>query len=666
MFKTFKIGHKLLMSSVFIVLIFLVINTVSLINLNSFVKQSDLEKHTTEVLIQIEQVLISLIDAETGQRGFILTGQVRYLGPYDAGVSLVNTQIDNLQELTSDNPNQQQRIKQLRLLVADKIEELKQTIDLQTQDQFDEAVSLVLSDKGKDIMDNVRDVLNEMKTEENKLLAIRTQQASESQTLVELILILGSLIGLVLAMVIALVLANTIVESITQTKNAANAIAHGNMDVYVDTSGTDEIAEMSQAIDVMRMSLKRSLDEIKTRAKQLDIKLLETENAKKATLNIIEDVEEEREKVSKEKDKIDAILQSIGDGLIVTDNRGVITVVNDRFEEMTGWSKAEAIGKVFTELIPSVDESKKLVSPENRAISKVLLTGKIHSSIKPGAHSYTRKDKTTFPVLATSTPLLSGKKIFGAVEVFRDYTKEKQVDKAKSEFVSLASHQLRTPLSTINWYTEMLLAGDAGKINDEQKEYLDQIYAGNQRMVDLVNALLNVSRLELGTFVVEPELLDITQIAKDAVAELAALLKEKNIKIIEKYDDLPKINLDKKLIFIVFQNLLSNAVKYSPAGAEVNISIVKNEHDINIVVADKGIGIPDHQQKSMFTKLFRADNVKQTDTSGTGLGLYIVKQILDQSGSKIRFESKQNQGTTFYVSIPLTGMTKKAGTKKLG
>ncbi len=251
------------------------------------------------------------------------------------------------------------------------------------------------------------------------------------------------------------------------------------------------------------------------------------------------------------------------------------------------------------------------------------------------------------------------------------------IDKAKTEFVSLASHQLRTPLSSVNWYTEMLLAGDAGKINDEQKKYLDEIYIGNQRMVALVNALLNVSRLELGTFSVEPVEMDVVETAHSVINELKPQIIERKLEVKETHKDITKIIADPKLMRIVLQNLLSNAVKYTPEKGIVTIdikNIIKGDQisgqkvDLNgivITVCDSGYGIPDGDKDKMFGKLFRAENVREMDTEGTGLGLYIVKSIIDHAGGKIWFESELNKGTTFYVFLPLEGMKKKEGSAKI-
>lgn len=267
------------------------------------------------------------------------------------------------------------------------------------------------------------------------------------------------------------------------------------------------------------------------------------------------------------------------------------------------------------------------------------------------------------------------------VAIERDVTKERQVDKAKTEFVSLASHQLRTPLSAINWYAEMLMNGDAGQLTEDQKGFLKEIYNGNQRMVDLVNSLLNVSRLELGTFMVEPVATDLVALAKDVTHEFVALIATKKMNLVENYQEgMPQISVDPKLTRIIFQNLVSNAIKYTPENGQVNVVLralkvgetvglthkeVAKAPDILFSVSDSGIGIPLEQQGKIFSKLFRADNVRESNTEGTGLGLYIVKSILDQSGGKVWFESELGRGTTFYVIIPMSGMKRKEGTKQI-
>ena len=352
--------------------------------------------------------------------------------------------------------------------------------------------------------------------------------------------------------------------------------------------------------------------------------------------------------------KTEAILTSIGNGLVVVDKEGKIDYINQSFEEMLGWKTQEIVGKSMVQVVPREDVNGVEVLFKERILTQVLAGQKFVADLANPFY-YIRKDKSRFPVSSIVSPVILNKKIVGAVEVFRDITKEKEIDKAKTEFVSLASHQLRTPLSTVNWYSEMLLTGDVGEVTTEQKKYLEEIYNGNQRMVELVNTLLDVSRIELGTLVVESKPTNIVKLTQNVINEQKLQIIEKKIKLSPSFENnIPLITADPKLLRMVIQNLLSNAIKYTPDGGKIRVSLSLDEKkNVILKISDTGYGIPANQQDKIFSKLFRADNVIGKDTEGTGLGLYIAKSIVEQVGGKLWFESEENQGATFYVALPL-------------
>lgn len=360
--------------------------------------------------------------------------------------------------------------------------------------------------------------------------------------------------------------------------------------------------------------------------------------------------------------KEEAILLSIGDGLLVTDKKGNIIIINKTAEKLLGKKSKEVLGRSFSEAIILVNENGVPIPLEKRPVKMALNAGSITSTTTADPiHYNVLKDGMKFPVAIMATPVVLDGKVIGAIKVFRDITSEREIDKAKTEFVSLASHQLRTPLSAVNWYAEMLLAGDAGDLNEKQKKYLDEVYRSNQRMVELVNALLDVSSIELGTFVIEPEPTDICTLVENVIAEQKPQIDGKKIRFSFSCEkNIPLMQADPKLLRIVMQNILSNAVKYTPDGGKITLSItLTDKKNILLKIFDTGYGIPKNQHDKIFTKLFRADNVRDKDTDGTGLGLYIVKSIVDNSGGKVWFESpgvKENKGTTFYVSLPLNGL----------
>ncbi|NMB48658.1 cell wall metabolism sensor histidine kinase WalK [Candidatus Kuenenbacteria bacterium] len=442
-------------------------------------------------------------------------------------------------------------------------------------------------------------------------------------------------------------------------KKTAGMIIRGDLDARVNIKNKDEIGDFAVDFNKMTASLAEALtsvnQKVAVQTKDLARKSADLGKQQKAILNILEDVQEEKQKA----EGLAAIVKDAEEAIIGKKLDGTITSWNRGAENLYGYSAKEAIGRSVEIVVPRDKRAE---------LDKILATIKAGGRLDHSQTVRQRKDGSLVDVSLSVSPIknTSGQ-VIGASTIALDITKEKQIDRAKTEFVSLASHQLRTPLSAINWYAEMLLAGDAGKINAEQKQYLEEIYRGNQRMVDLVNTLLNVSRLELGTFVVEPQLVLITDLAAQVIKELKPLLTQKQVKLKTHYQsDLPKIMLDPKLTTIILQNLLSNAVKYNrdKGSVEFDISTTKDDY-LEIKVKDTGLGIPQNQKNKIFDKLFRADNVRATDTEGTGLGLYIVKSIVEDTGGKIWFASTENKGTTFYVTLPLAGMRAKKGTKKL-
>ncbi len=235
------------------------------------------------------------------------------------------------------------------------------------------------------------------------------------------------------------------------------------------------------------------------------------------------------------------------------------------------------------------------------------------------------------------------------------------IDKAKTEFVSLASHQLRTPATAVKWYTELLLENK--EISKETRTlYTTAVYDANERMIELINSLLNVSRIELGHLAVDPIPVDFLKLCKDEEKGLAPLLSEKEIHIVWKGEsEIPPMIGDPKLLGVIIQNLLSNAVKYTPHQGLVQIEFSRRGENLSMVVTDTGIGIPKEQQQKIFTKMFRAENAAAQHTDGNGLGLYLTKAIVEIMDGEISFVSEENKGTAFHVMIPLLSKNKKEG-----
>jgi len=242
------------------------------------------------------------------------------------------------------------------------------------------------------------------------------------------------------------------------------------------------------------------------------------------------------------------------------------------------------------------------------------------------------------------------------VGTVHDITHDKEIDQVKTQFLSMASHQMRGPLTTINWNAESLLQQQSQGLTDSQRKYIQELYNASKRIVQLTNDLLTVSELELSRMPFKPENLSLQKIIKRVLEDLQHTITDKKIVLQEAYaENLPEIQTDFFLLKTIFQQLLANAVNYTPIGGSITIKVgidTTKKNMFLVTIADTGYGIPISEQEKVFSKMFRATNAKANVMGGTGLGLYIVKLILKLNGGEIGFVSEENKGTTFSVSLP--------------
>ncbi|HLC44998.1 MAG: hypothetical protein A2722_02450 [Candidatus Doudnabacteria bacterium RIFCSPHIGHO2_01_FULL_50_11] len=227
----------------------------------------------------------------------------------------------------------------------------------------------------------------------------------------------------------------------------------------------------------------------------------------------------------------------------------------------------------------------------------------------------------------------------------------------KTDFITLSSHQLRTPLSAVKWFTEIMMTQRNGKLNQKQLEYLREIYRSNERAIALVNDLLQVSRVQEGKLHLDLTDVDLKSLVDEIIdshrSQLTANTISYNFQVIN--GPLPKLALDKVKIRRVFQNLLNNAIQYTPRGGSVQITLKNSPREIVCSITDTGVGIPADQQSKIFDRFYRGTNVSKIQPDGTGLGLYIAKSLIEAHRGKIWFESTEGEGATFYFSLPKSG-----------
>jgi PAS domain S-box-containing protein len=351
----------------------------------------------------------------------------------------------------------------------------------------------------------------------------------------------------------------------------------------------------------------------------------------------------------------EALFNSIGDGAISTDEFGKITRINPVGLKILGYTEQDLLGEWFPKKIVALNERDQPINLIDRPITRAFLTGQ---PVSEKMH-YRKQNGEILPVSISISPILFEGKPIGAIEVFRDITIEEEIDRMKSEFISLASHQLRTPLSAIKTYSHMLVDGYMGETTTAQKKSLRTIITATNRMNELISTLLNITRIESGTIAVSPKNIHIYRACEEVIKELDLAASEKSISLILKKKGTPTttVKTDNLIIKEIITNLVSNAIKYTSESGQIEVTVQGKTRDVLFTVRDNGWGIPKESHNQVFTKFFRAQNTVKRETTGTGLGLYLVKGLLERLGGKIWFESEEGVGTIFYVSLPRSSPT---------
>lgn len=333
------------------------------------------------------------------------------------------------------------------------------------------------------------------------------------------------------------------------------------------------------------------------------------------------------------------------DHIIITDPNGIIVYCNNAAEKLTGYTFQEMIGS--TPALWGNQMSKEFY--EN--MWNTILTKK---STFIGEFKNKRKTGEFYTVLVTISPVLdANNNVVFFIGIERDITKEKEVDRMKSEFISIVSHQLRTPLTSLKWNLE-ILKDPKLKLNEQEKDKsIDNAIKANENIIELVNNLLDISKLEAGRLVLTKTPTKIEDLVNTAVAYYKDITAKKQITLNTTFEkDLPEIIVDPRLTYEIYSNLISNAVKYTPKGGNVNIKIYIKQQQLCTEITDSGVGIPLKDQNKIFEKFYRADNAKRQFADGSGLGLYFVKSVIESHGGTITFESVENKGSTFRFTLP--------------
>jgi signal transduction histidine kinase len=351
--------------------------------------------------------------------------------------------------------------------------------------------------------------------------------------------------------------------------------------------------------------------------------------------------------LKKERDKISSIISNFVDPVLVVNSKNRLEYINSAAQRDLKIKESALKKKLDLQENNSLKRFRDLFGKEMQVKEeRDFLTGEEIEEVS------IEKDNETTEYKVVTAKIRGKNEKLGVMKIFYDITREKAMDKLKSEFVSVAAHQLRTPLSAIKWTLRSVIDEEDGKINKTQKDILLKSYESNQRIINLVNDLLNVLKIEEGRFGYTFTKTNIEDLIKESLGDFKRIIKKKGLNLkIEQPKRIRSVYMDKEKITMVIQNLLDNAIKYSGSGENIYFRVKNQKEYLKFEIEDEGVGIPEKGQKNLFTKFFRASNVVRMETSGSGLGLYIAKNIIEKHKGRITVKSQEGEGTKICFTI---------------
>ncbi len=751
MLNRLKIGTKIGASFALSLATLATIGLISYQSTNQLIETSGKESHTYQVLSQLEELNLQLTNAETGQRGYVLTGEQRYLEPYNVAIQVLDQKVKDLQKLTADNPKQQQQLDVLQPLITQKLDELKETIDLRQNQGFEASQKVVLTDRGKQLMSEIRKVIQTMEHEENTLLKQRSEkaQAAARQTLASIVYSIP-LFSLLLAL-IGFALTRHISVPLKRVSDLAQKLADGDLLVSLpDSDRQDEIGVLTRTFNQMIVNLRNTTQKneeqnwLKSNLAEFTQMLQGQRNLESASHLILSNLAP----LVGASQGVFYVMDSIGDqpvlkllsgyaykerknlanqfrmgeGLVgqsaLEKQRILLTEVpNDYIRISSGLGEApplniivlpilfeaqvnavielasfgpfsklhltfleqlsENLG-VFLNNITSQLQTQQLLE-ESVALTEELQTQQeeLQQSNQRLEEQAQELEESQFLVKQSNEELqqlneeLEEKAKLLEVQNREVARKNQEVERArksfeekaeqlalsskyKSEFLANMSHELRTPLNSLLILARLLADNSLNNLTDKQVEYSRTIYSAGTDLLELINDILDLAKIESGTMSLDIEQIALADLEISVEQTFRQVAHNKELSFtIERDEKLPPtIYNDSKRLQQVLKNLLANAFKFTEQGG-VKLQIFQVDNSmIAFAVSDTGIGIPAEKQKIIFEAFQQADGTTSRKYGGTGLGLSISRELAQLLGGRIELLSEPGQGSTFTLYLP--------------
>jgi len=658
-------------------------------------------KHSYEVQRTLDETAARLVDAETGQRGYLLTGNDAYLEPYRGAIRNLDRTMGQLKELTSDEPNQRKHIEALEPLVERKLAELQTTIDLRRNKGLAAANVVVLGGSGKQWMDQIRAVLAEMVAEESDLRDIRMQEMNTALAAAGRTVIGGSILSVLLLSLVFAVL----IRELSERKRTQEALAKrekwfsttlssiGDAVIATDMNGAvtfmNSVAQsltgwsleeaqgksMDLVFDIVNKETRRPVENpVKKVFREgkivglADHTLLLSKNGKEFEIEdsaapIVTDtggsigvvlVFRDITDLKHAREEADRYFTLSLDLLCIAGSDGYFKRLNPAWAKVLGYTTEELQAKPFLDFVHPDDRSKTIQESEK--------LGKGQDTVS-FENRYQCKDGSYRSLMWSATPFVEQQVIYA---VARDVTEVKRTQEAlvsakeeveraskfKDQFLSTMSHELRTPLNAILGFSELLTDKRYGEMNERQSRYVNHINTSGKHLLKLISDILDLSKIEAGRMEIVREDMAVDFVCSEVLSAVQPLVDKKSQALVRHVDPDLRVRADPTKFKQILMNLIGNAIKFTPEHGRIELTARSMDGQVIVEVRDNGPGIPVEDQKRIFQAFYRRTEAGKA-VEGTGLGLAITERLVQMHGSHLEINSKPGQGTCFHFSLPL-------------
>jgi PAS domain S-box-containing protein len=577
-------------------------------------------EHTLRVIDLIGGVTNGLVVMQTDERGFLLTGDEQSLARYLSGQATYAADVQTLRTETSDNPSQQARWDDLERRVAEWQQEaadpgiaLRRQVNAGTADAG-QLQAFAQSAGGEARFDAIRQELAAGDAAEHTLLAARERRADAARTQLRRVVLIGTAIIALLAVALALLGSRALANGWTRMALVAERVAAGDLSQRIGLSRKDEVGRTAAAFDGM-------VGRVQTLVRELETSIGHARRSEARTR---------------------AVLDVAQAGMVLVSTDGRVLSFNQPFRDLFG-ATADVIGREVTDLR---DDLMRIFA-DSAVVDRLL------ASVQNADRRLSETVRQAYPVereLALTSAPVAGEcdKEAGRVFAFRDVTAEREADRTKSEFISLVSHELRTPLTSIKGYVDLIVDGEAGDLDPLQSEFLGIVQHNVDRLVGLIDELLDIARIEAGKVELAVAPVELARLVRGVTLSFRPQFEAKQQTLtVDLPAALPLVMADPDRLTQILANLVSNAHKYTPAGGSATIRAREEAGTVRIAVSDTGIGMSPQELAKLFTKFFRSSNRAAREVGGTGLGLVITRSLVELLGGELAVISTPGGGSEF-------------------